>query len=269
MRIWQGLVAVVAGVLLTGCVASSTQGGALGVNRGQLMLVSSAQMQAGADEAYAQVLGKAKEEGKLNQNKAQVERLRTIAKRLVAHVGVFRQDATQWAWEVNLITEDTLNAWCMPGGKIAFYTGILDQLKLDDHEVAAIMGHEMAHALREHSRERASQDQLRQIGLFAVQKATGASGEVMKLADMATHYTITLPYSREHERESDIIGLELAARAGYDPKGAVRVWEKMAKVSQSTPPEFLSTHPSPQSRIAELQQAAARVMPLYEKAPKP
>ena len=181
---------------------------------------------------------------------------------------MFRSDALNWDWQVNLIDEDTLNAWCMPGGKIAFYTGIINQLKLNDDEIAAIMGHEMAHALREHSREQASQDQLAQIGLFAVQKATNASDNTMKLANMAAYYTFTLPYSREHESESDIMGVELMARAGYNPNASISVWEKMSKVSQSNTPEFLSTHPSNENRIKELQKVSAEAMVLYNQANK-
>ena len=133
----------------------------------------------------------------------------------------------------------------------------------DSDEIAAIMGHEMAHALREHSRERASQDQLRQVGLVIAQQVLGASGQVMQLADIATYYTISLPYSREHEREADAIGVELAARAGYDPKAAVRVWKKMSAFSKEQPPEFLSTHPAPQNRIIELEKASKVLTPLY------
>jgi predicted Zn-dependent protease len=154
----------------------------------------------------------------------------------------------------------------MPGGKIAFYTGIIEKLKLDNDEIAAIMGHEMAHALREHSRERASQDQLRKLGLMIAKEVTGASGQVMQLADIATYYTISLPYSREHERESDAIGVELAARAGYDPNAAAKVWKKMAALSKDQPPEFLSTHPAPQNRIVELEKAAKTLTPLYLKS---
>ena len=259
----RGLLLAFVGILLAGCMAHTTQGGALGVQRSQLMMVPAEAMEEGAQAAYSKVLSDAKAKGKLNQDRKTHNRLKVIMNRLVPHTKVFRADAPSWAWEVNLIHEDTLNAWCMPGGKIAFYTGIIDQLKLDNDEIAAIMGHEMAHALREHSRERASQDQLRQVGLMIAQQVTGASGQVMQLADIATYYTISLPYSREHEREADAIGVELAARAGYDPKAAVRVWKKMSALSKEQPPEFLSTHPAPQSRIIELEKAAKVLTPLY------
>lgn len=266
MRYLQGLLLAFVGILLVGCMANTTQGGALGVNRQQLMMVPAEAMEEGAQAAYTKVINDAKSKGKLNRDKATLKRLKNVMNRLVPHTKVFRADAPKWGWEVNLIHEDTLNAWCMPGGKIAFYTGIIEKLKLNDAEIAAIMGHEMAHALREHSRERASQDQLRKLGLVIAQQVTGASGQVMQLADIATYYTISLPYSREHERESDAIGVELAARAGYDPKAAANVWKKMAAQSKSQPPEFLSTHPAPQSRIVELENAAKVLEPIYKKS---
>lgn len=251
------------GLMFVGCMAHTTQSGALGVQRSQLMMVPAGAMEEGAEAAYSKVINDAKAKGKLNKDTKTLNRLKTVMNRLIPHTKVFRSDAPSWAWEVNLIQEDTLNAWCMPGGKIAFYSGIIEKLKLNDDEIAAIMGHEMAHALREHSRERASQDQLRQLGLIIAQQVSGASGEVMKLADIATYYTISLPYSREHERESDAIGVELAARAGYDPKSAVSVWKKMAAHSGEGGPEFLSTHPAPKSRIVELEKAAKVLEPIY------
>ena len=253
-------------LFLGGCVASSTQGGALGVDRKQLMLVSAQQMDQGATQAYAQTITAAKSKQKLNPDQVQSARVRNIAQRIIAKVGVFRPDATTWRWEVNVIEDNQLNAWCMPGGKIAVYSGIINQLKLNDDELAAVMGHEIAHALREHSRERASSEQLKGLGLVVLQAATGADSGTMQLAQMATHYTISLPFGRSHEREADTLGVELMARAGYDPYAAVRVWEKMLKHSPSNPPEILSTHPSPSSRIADLKSLAAKVYPLYIEA---
>jgi predicted Zn-dependent protease len=263
MRLFYPLLFSLIGIFLAGCIANTTQSGALGVERSQLLMVSASQMQEGANAAYKEVLSDARAKGILNKDPKTLDRLKTIMNRLIPQTRVFRSDAPSWDWEVNLIHEDTLNAWCMPGGKIAFYSGIIEKLHLSDDEIAAIMGHEMAHALREHSRERASQDQLRQIGLIIAQEVAGLSGDVMKMADIATYYTISLPYSREHERESDIIGIELAARAGYDPYAAVSVWEKMAAQSNSQTPEFLSTHPAPKSRIIELKRAAKMLEPIY------
>ena len=250
-------------LLLGGCVASSTKGGALGVDRKQLMLVSSTQMDQGATQAYATTLSEAQKGQKLNPNPAQTARVRAIGKRIIAKVGVFRPDALKWDWQINVIDDKQLNAWCMPGGKIAVYSGMIEILKLSDDELAAVMGHEIAHALREHSRERASSQQLQGLGLLVLQAGTGASDGAMQLAQMATHYTIALPFSRSHESEADVLGIELMARAGYDPYAAVRVWQKMVKQNPSSPPEILSTHPSPASRIQELEGLAGKVYPLY------
>jgi predicted Zn-dependent protease len=165
---------------------------------------------------------------------------------------------------VNLIESKELNAWCMPGGKIAFYTGIIERLKLGDDEIAAIMGHEIAHALREHGRERASQAMAQGLALSIIGAVAGVSQGGMDLTQLVLNVTLNLPNSREHETEADRIGVELAARAGYDPRAAVTVWEKMSQASEGQPPEILSTHPAPATRIADLKVYAARVMPLYE-----
>lgn len=253
-------------LFLGGCVASSTKGGALGVDRNQLMLVSAQQMDAGALQAYSQTITKAQKEQKLNPDPVQTARVRNIGQKIISQVNVFRPDAQNWKWQINVIDDKQLNAWCMPGGKIAVYSGIIETLKLSDDELAAVMGHEIAHALREHSRERASSEQLKGIGLVVLQATTGADKGTMQLAQMASHYTISLPFSRSYEREADTLGIELMARAGYDPYAAVRVWEKMLKHSPSNPPEILSTHPSPSSRIEDLKELAAKVHPLYLEA---
>lgn len=265
MRIYNYLLLTFLTIFLTGCLSTTTQSGALGVNRSQFMMVPASAMEEGANEAYKKVLSDARKEDTLNKDVKTLQRLKTIMNNIIPQTAVFRQDATKWNWEVNLINEDTLNAWCMPGGKIVFYSGIIDKLDLDDDEIAAIMGHEMAHALREHSRERASQDELRNLTLAITQELIGAPGAVMQLADIATYYTFSLPYSREHEREADRIGVELAARAGYNPNSAVKVWEKMGEISTSEPLEILSTHPSNQSRINSLKEDAKKVYVFYER----
>lgn len=253
-------------LFLGGCVASSTKGGAVGANRSQLMMVSSAQMNQGANRAYGEILAKAKKEGLLNTNPMQVKRVRNIARQIIPHVKVFREDALKWDWRVNVLKSDQLNAWCMPGGKIAFYTGIIEKLKLTDDEIAAIMGHEIAHALREHSRERASRAQIKNIGLLVGGALLGASNQTIQLANMAARYAIELPFSREHEREADVMGVELAARAGYNPYAAANLWKKMMRASKGSPPEFLSTHPSSQSRIKDINKVAKKIYPLYEQS---
>jgi predicted Zn-dependent protease len=173
---------------------------------------------------------------------------------------VFRPDAPQWQWEVNVQATDDVNAYCMPGGKIMVYTGLIEKLQATDAELAAVIGHEIAHALREHSRERISRAYAEQLALAGVAIATGASETTMQVSAV----TFQLPHSREQEAEADRIGLELMARAGYDPNAAVTLWQKMSKLSSGGPPEFLSTHPSGESRIRELEALAPKVLPLYQ-----
>ena len=264
---WLRLFLVMAAFALSSCqTVQTTQPGAVGVQRKQSMLLSSQEVNQGAARAYREELKKAAAKGALNRNAAQVARVRAIARRLEAASGAFRPDAPRWAWETNVITSKEINAWCMPGGKMAVYTGLIDRLHVTDDELAAVMGHEIAHALREHGRERASQAMAQAMVISVLGAAVGASGSSMQLAQIITDVTINLPNSREDEQEADRIGVELAARAGYDPRAAVTLWQKMARASGSGPPQFLSTHPSPENRIRDLQVYAARVMPLYEGA---
>ena len=258
-----GLAAAVA----AGCqTVETTHGGTVGVDRQQQMLVSSEQINASAEKAYAETMAEAKAKGALNRNPAQVARVQAIARRLIPQTATFRPDAPGWKWETNVISSGDVNAWAMPGGKIAFYTGLIERLKLTDDEIAAIMGHEIAHALREHGRERASQAMAQGIALSIIGAVAGVSRSGMDLTQVVLNVTLNLPNSREHETEADRIGVELAARAGYDPRAAVNVWEKMARAADGQPPEILSTHPAPATRIADLKVYAARVMPLYEQA---
>ncbi len=244
----------------------TTQPGAVGVERKQRMLVSEEDVEKGAQQAYAQEKQKAQAEGKLNSNSALTSRVRNVSQRLIPHTGVFRSDAPKWEWEVNTLTTKELNAYCMPGGKIMVYTGLIEQLNLSDAELAAVIGHEMAHALREHSRERISRAYAQQLALAGVAVVTGAGEGAINLANSVASVTFQLPHSREQESEADTIGLELMARAGYDPNAAVSVWKKMMSANQGGPPQFLSTHPSPQTRIQELQAMVPKVMPLYQRA---
>lgn len=260
---------VVTSLLLHACVSvQTTKPGAIGLDRTQRMstLVSAAELEQGAVAAYAQVIGEAQQEGKLNSDSAMTDRVRKVADRLIPTVSVFRDDAVDWDWKVNVIESEQLNAWAMPGGKIAFYSGIIEKLQLTDAEIAAIMGHEIAHALREHSRERASDEANKALVLGILGTATGAGQTTQALADLVYQTTLGLPNSRLHETESDRMGVELMARAGYDPRAAISVWRKMASVGGQSGPEFLSTHPSNESRIDDLTDYAARVMPLYQAA---
>jgi predicted Zn-dependent protease len=259
--------ALLCAALLSGCqTVETTQAGAVGVHREQSMLVSSEQMNQGAEKAYQDVLAQAKKQGALDTNPAQVERIRAIAARLIPQTAVFRKDATAWMWETHVITSKEVNAWCMPGGKIAVYTGLIEQLKATDGELAAVMGHEIAHALREHGRERASQAMAQGIAISVIGIVAGLPAGTGDLSQMALDLTFNLPNSRTHEQEADRIGVELAARAGYDPRDAVSLWEKMQKLGGGQPPQFLSTHPSHETRIADLKQYSEKVMPLYQQA---
>ena len=253
--------------LVTGCqTVQTTHGGVVGVDREQRMMVSASEMASASAQSYQKILQEARQKNALNRDPAQVERVRGVARRLIPATGVFRPDAPSWKWEVNVLSSNELNAWCMAGGKIAFYTGIIDRLQLSDDEIAAIMGHEIAHALREHARERASQAMVTNIGVSVLGAVLGAGQAGTDLIGMAAKVSFQLPNSREHETEADRMGVELAARGGYDPRAAISLWQKMAKASNGGPPQWLSTHPSNETRQGDLAQYAARVMPLYEQA---
>ena len=258
---------VVCGVMtLAACQAvNTTNEGAVGVQRKQYMfsMLSTDQVNQMYAQSYQETLTKAGTEGVLEKTGTIPTRVNNIARRLIAQVGVFRQDATRWDWEVNVIESDELNANCGPGGKIIFYTGLVEKLKLSDDEIAAVMGHEIAHALREHGREAMSK-------AYGVQMASQVGtafglGAGVDLANTGVKYLMTLPNSRENESEADLIGLELSARAGYNPNAALSLWQKMSAAG-GTPPEFLSTHPSPSNRMASLNATIPKVMPLYQEA---
>jgi predicted Zn-dependent protease len=261
-------VAVLCGALLiSGCqTVQTTAPGAVGIERKQQMLVSEADVEKGAAQAYAQEVQKAREAGKLNANPALTARVRTITQRLIPATGTFRPDAPGWKWEINTLTTNEMNAYAMPGGKIMVYSGLVDRLKLTDAELAAVIGHEISHALREHTRERVSRAYAQQLALTGVAVIAGVGQGALDLANTVASVTFQLPHSREQESEADIMGLELMARAGYDPRAAVSVWQKMMTAEKSNPPEFLSTHPAPGNRIAELQARMPKVLPLYQAA---
>lgn len=246
----------------------TTRPGAIGLTRKQHMIVSEQQVEQAALKAYAQQEQEARSKGALDTDPALTAQVRGIAHRLIAHVGVFRPDAASWNWEVHTLKTNEINAYCMPGGKIMVYSGLVDRLHLDDAELAAVIGHEMGHALREHTRERVSREYVQQIALSGVALLTGAGQTAVDLAGAVTNVTYQLPHSREQETEADEIGLELMARAGYDPEEAVTLWKKMMAAGQGGTPQFLSTHPSSKSRIQNLEQLVPKVMPLYEAARK-
>lgn len=268
----QALPIAATAVMLAACqTVQTTQGGEVGVDRKQTMtsLVTSEQVERQAAQEYAQVLAQAQKKGLLNQNPQEVQRVRAVAARLVPQVTVFRKDAVNWKWEANVLTSKDINAWCMPGGKMAVYTGLIERLKLTDDELAAVMGHEIAHALREHARERMGRqmatDTATVVGAVALEIFTGVRLDPQVAGAFSTAMFV-LPNSRENEQEADFIGVELAARGGYDPRAALTLWQKMGQASAGGPPEWLSTHPSNETRLRELQTYVQKVTPLYEKA---
>jgi predicted Zn-dependent protease len=198
----------------------------------------------------------------------QVQRLRYIAQRIIPHTYEWNERARQWQWEVNLLGSTQVNAFCMPGGKIAFFTGILTKLQLSDDEVAMIMGHEMAHALREHARERVGKSVATQAGAGILSSLLGL-GNAGNMVLNGGAQLLSLKWGRGDESEADLVGLDLAARSGYDPRAGVTLWQKMSKASAGAPPQWLSTHPAGTTRIADIQAQLPKVMPLYQRAGKP
>lgn len=259
------LVAAVFAAMLPACqTMETTKPGVVGVDREQRFIVSSEQVNQSAEQAYAQVMDDARKKGILNRDTAQLEWVRRIAGRLIPAAGVFRQDALKWKWEANLISSNEVNAWAMPGGKMAVNTGLIQQLNASDDELAAVMGHEIAHALREHGRERASQQMAQQLGISLGAAVLGLGDIAVQLSQTILDVTFNLPHSRTDETEADRIGVELAARAGFDPRAAVSLWQKMGKAGGARPPQILSTHPAPETRLEDLQAYAQKVMPLYQ-----
>ena len=231
-------------------------------------LVPAETLENSAAQQYQQMLQQAKAQRALAPaGHPQLQRLHTIAKRLIPHAAPWNDRARQWRWEVNLIGSSQVNAFCMPGGKIAFYTGILDQLKLTDDEAAMIMGHEMAHALREHARERIAKTQGTNLALRLGSQLLGL-GDLGNVAASLGGQLLTLQFSRSDESDADLVGLELAARGGYQPSAAVSLWQKMGNATGGKQGglAFLSTHPSGPARIRELEQNVPRVQGLYEAA---
>ena len=247
------------------------EGVEVGNNSAFTKLVSAEQVEQSATKQYAQMMGQAHEKKALAQkDHPQLKRIRAIAIKLIPFAASWTPRAKDWQWEVNLIGSPQINAYCMPGGKIAFYTGILDKLQLSDDEIAMVMGHEVAHALREHARER--------MGKSAVTNGVARIGGVLASAFLGIdpHLTdglargganlLTLEFGREDESEADLVGMELAARAGFDPRSGVTLWQKMSAANKGAPPQWLSTHPSGTTRIADIQKNLPKVMPLFERA---
>jgi predicted Zn-dependent protease len=230
-----------------------------------------AQVDQQASQQYAGLMAQARQKGALvPETHPQVVRLRTIAKRIIPFATRWNPEAAKWKWQVNLLNSKQVNAFCMPGGRIAFYTGILTSLKLTDDEVAAVMGHEIAHALREHGRERAAKSTAtgvvsRIIGA-GVAAYTGIDPRLTDVATNALGQMVVLKFSRDEEREADLIGLDLAARAGFDPRAGVALWQKMGALNKRAPVELLSTHPGGQERIDQINAHMNVLLPLYARS---
>ncbi len=229
-------------------------------------LVPAETVEQSAAQQYAEMLQQAAAQNALGgKNHPQVRRLRAMAQRVIPHAMGWNPRARNWRWEVNLIGSRQVNAFCMPGGKIAFYSGILDQLQLTDDEVATVMGHEIAHALREHARARMAKNAATGIGANLLSNVLGLG----QLGQTVTSYgaqLLTLQFSRKDESDADLVGMELAARAGFDPRAGVTLWQKMAAASRGAPPQWLSTHPSGNTRIADIQANLPKVLPLYARS---
>lgn len=248
-------------------------GGGDGVNVGQASslrkLVPAEQLERSAAQQYQQMKQEAASKQALApDDHPQLQRIRAIARRILPFAPRFNSRAANWQWEVNLIGSRQLNAFCMPGGKIAFYTGLIDQLQLTDDEIAIVMGHEVAHALREHARERIAKSELTNgVANIASELLAGTKyGGLAQLGLKGGANLLTLKFSRDDESEADVVGLDLAARAGYDPRAGISLWQKMGAANRGAPPQWLSTHPAGNNRIQEIEHHLPEVMPLYEAA---
>jgi len=262
------VVLALAALQLTACQSVPVTG------RNQFLIVPEETAIASSQTAYMQMLAPLQKQGKLDSDPAVTKRIVTITERLVPHAINYRPETAEWQWSVKVIDDPkTVNAWCMAGGRMAFYTGLIVALKPTDDEIAQVMGHEIAHALAKHQAEKMSQAMAKQVGLNVVGVLAGPqySGLAMQAANSAAQVALTLPNSRDAESEADRIGIELAARAGYDPRSAVTLWQKMAQVSGGGgKSDFLSTHPAPEKRQAALAALVAQMLPYFEdRSPRP
>lgn len=263
-----GLALLLALSVATPTLAAAREGVDVGGNSAFSRLVPADGVERSAGQQYAQMLQQAAAQNALGgKDPAQVKRLRAIASRIIPFAVAWNPRAKDWRWEVNLIDSQQINAFCMPGGKIAFYSGILERLKLSDDEVAMVMGHEIAHALREHARERMGKNAATGLGANLLGQILGLG----QIGQTVTNYgaqLLTLQFSRSDESEADLVGMELGARAGYNPRAGITLWQKMAAANKGAPPQWLSTHPSGDTRIREMEANLPKVMPLYERAQK-
>lgn len=261
---------IVVAIALGGCQTNPITG------RAQIMLISEDYAISESRTAYAAMLKPLAEEGKVDNDPEVVQRVETITSRLVAQAVLYRPETEAWEWSVRVIDEpDTVNAWCMAGGRMAIYTGLIDKLEATDDEIAQVMGHEISHALLAHTAEKMSRALALQLGLTAAafSQSNSGSGQVaVQGAALAAIIALELPNSRNAEAEADVVGIEIAAKAGYDPRAAEVLWSKMADVGGSGESrfDFLSTHPAPVKRMETLRELAPSMMPYYEDpSPRP
>ncbi|MDE2600359.1 MAG: M48 family metallopeptidase [Rhodocyclaceae bacterium] len=256
-------------LLLCAGLACAQEGVDVGEASAVRNMVPAEQIEQQSAKEYHQLLQEAAQKKALAPaSYPQLIRLRSIAKRLMPYTARFNPRAAQWQWEVNLIASKQINAFCMPGGKIAFFTGILSSLELSDDEIAMVMGHEIAHALREHAREQAAKNTLLggAANILGMMVSGSRYGDLANVAISAGQGLASRAFSRGDESEADLVGMELAARAGFDPRAGITLWEKMDRASKGAPPEFLSTHPSNANRVEDIRRHLPDVMPLYERA---
>lgn len=263
--------AAVPGIYAAGSAATEQGGVKVGSMSALRKLVPEEQVETTAFQQYVTIKQQAGQQGKLAPDShPQVRRLRRIADNIIPHATRWNQRAAQWKWEVNLIDSQDVNAFCMPGGKIVFFSGLLGKLKLTDDEAAIVMGHEIAHALREHGRERMAKSGLANMGAklagVGLSALLGTDPHLTSAATGGVANLAMLKFSRDDETEADLVGLDIAARAGYDPRAGVALWQKMAMVNRNAPPQWLSTHPAGKNRIAEMHKHLPEVMPLYAAA---
>lgn len=268
---WRGTTLAVLSALSMGAalapgLAAARDGVDVGKNSSFTKLVPAGQVEQAAGQQYQQLLQQAAAQNALaGANNPQLIRLRGIAQKIIPYAMEWNPRAKDWKWEVNLLGSKQINAFCMPGGKIAFYSGILEQLKLTDDEVAMVMGHEIAHALREHARERMGKNAATGLGANILSQALGMGNLGAQAMGMGAQL-LTLKFGREDESEADLVGMELAARAGYNPRAGVSLWNKMGAANKGAPPQWLSTHPNGGTRISDIERNLPKVMPLYERA---
>jgi predicted Zn-dependent protease len=244
--------------VVSACATSPT-------GRRQFLLVSEDQAIASSKEAYLSQMSQLSTEGKLVTNPAVTGRVNTITQRLVAQAIMLRPATADWEWSVEVIDDpEQVNAWCMAGGRMAVYTGLLTKIDPTDDELAQVMGHEISHALANHTAERMSVAMATSAGVAVAGIVSDDPGIAMSAAAIAAQFAIQLPNSRASESEADEIGIELAAKAGYDPRAAVTLWQKMAQVGGEGPPQFMSTHPSPGNRQEHLAELVPKMQPFYQ-----